>query len=100
MQIYLLTISVETKVKVNPNINNKKVIFNNCAPFTECISKINNTQIYNAKDIDIVMSIYSLTKYSNNSSRTSGSLWQYYRDEPFFDANDAIADFPASLNKK
>ena len=40
---------------VNNNNNNKKVIFKNCAPFTNCISEINNTQIDNAKDIDIVM---------------------------------------------
>ena len=38
------------------NNTNKKVIFKNCAPFTNCISEINNTQIDNAKDIDIVMS--------------------------------------------
>ena len=34
---------------------NKGVAFKNCAPFTNCISEINNTQIDNAKDIDIVM---------------------------------------------
>ena len=33
----------------------KKLIFNNCAPFTNCISKINSTQINNAEYIDIVM---------------------------------------------
>ena len=37
----------------------KKVIFKNCAPFTNCISEINNTQKDNAKDIDIVMPMYS-----------------------------------------
>ena len=37
----------------DPNNRNKKVIFKNCAPFTCCISKINNTQVDNAKDIDI-----------------------------------------------
>ena len=40
------------------NNTNKKVIFKNCAPFTNCISEINNTQVGNAKDIDIVMSMY------------------------------------------
>ena len=35
------------------NNTNKKVSFKNCGPFTNCISKINNTQIYNAKYIDI-----------------------------------------------
>ena len=39
---------------------NKKVIFKNCAPFTNCISEINNTQVDNAKDIDIVMSMYNV----------------------------------------
>ena len=48
------------------NNTNTKVTFKNCAPFTDCISKINNTQIDNAKDIDIVMPMYSLIEYSNN----------------------------------
>ena len=56
------------------NNTNKKVIFKNCAPFTDCISKINNTQVDNAKDIDIVMPMYNLIEYSNNYSKTSGSL--------------------------
>ena len=38
----------------------KKVIFKNYAPFTDCISEINNTQVDNAKDLDIVMSMYNL----------------------------------------
>ena len=49
---------------------NKKVIFKNCAPFTDCISKINNTQVDNAKDIDIVMPMYNLIEYSDNYSET------------------------------
>ena len=60
----------------------KGVIFKNCAPFSNCISKINNTQVDNAKDIDIVMPMYNLIEYSDNYAKTSGSLWQYYRDEP------------------
>ena len=42
------------------NNTNKKVIFKNCAPFTDCTSKINNTQVDDGKDIDIVMPIYNL----------------------------------------
>ena len=42
----------------------KKVIFKNCTPFTNCISKINNTQIDNADYIDIVMPMYNLIEYS------------------------------------
>ena len=56
------------------NNTNKKVIFKNCAPFTNCISKINNTQVDNAKDIDIVMPMYNLIEYRDNYSKTSGSL--------------------------
>ena len=37
-----------------------QVVFKNCAPFTNCINEINNTQKNNAKDIDIVMSMYNL----------------------------------------
>ena len=55
------------------NNTNKKVIFKNCAPFTNCISKINNTQIDNAEYIDIEMPMYNLKEYSDNYSKTSGS---------------------------
>ena len=60
----------------------KDVSFKNCASFINCISEINNTQIDNAKDIDIVMPIYNLVEYSDNYAKTSGSLWQYFRYEP------------------
>ena len=63
----------------------KEVTFKNCAPFTKCISRINNTDIDNAHDIDIVMPMYNLIEYSDNYSKTSGSLWQYYKDD--FDNN-------------
>ena len=66
----------------------KGVVFKNCAPFTNCISEINNTQVDNAKDIDIVMPMYNSIEYSDNYAKTSGSLWQYYRDEP----NNNLAD--------
>ena len=49
-------------------------MFKNCAPSTECISNINSAQIDNTKDIDVVMSVYNLMKYSDNHSKTSGSL--------------------------
>ena len=55
----------------------KVLAFKNYAPFTNCISEINNTQIDNAKDIDIVMPMYNLIEYFDNHSKTSGSLWQY-----------------------
>ena len=61
---------------------NKEETFENCAPFTKCISRINNIDIDNAHDIDIVMPMYNLIEYSDNYSKTSGSLWQYYKDDP------------------
>ena len=71
------------------NNTNKKVIFKNCAPFTNCISKINNTQIDNAEYIDIVMPMYNLIEYSDNYSKTSGNLWQYCKEIPAIH-NDGI----------
>ena len=57
----------------------KDVTFKNCTPFVKCISRINNTEIDNAKDTDIVMPMYNLIEYSDKSF---GSLWQYYKDIP------------------
>ena len=53
----------------------KGVVFKNCAPFTNCLSEVNNTQVDNAKDIDIVMPMYNLIEHSDNYAKTSGSLW-------------------------
>ena len=75
------------------NNTNKKVIFKNCAPFTNCISKINNTQIDNAKDIDIVMPMYNLIEYSDNYAKTTGSFWQYSKDIPARNVNGTIIVF-------
>ena len=77
----------------DPNNRNKKVIFKNCAPFTNCISKINNTQIDNAEYIDIVMPMYNLIEYSDNYSKTSGSLWQYCKEIPAVNNAGNIVDF-------
>ena len=52
----------------------KGAAFKNCAPFTNCISEINNIQVDNAKDIDIVVPMYNLIEYSDNYAKTSGSL--------------------------
>ena len=73
--------------------NIKNMIMKNCTPLTNCISKISNTQIDNAKDVDIVMLMYNLIEYSDNYSKISGGLWHYYRGESIL-ANGAIADFP------
>ena len=61
---------------------NKSVAFQNNAPFLNCISKINGIKIDNAEDLDVVMPMYNLLEYSKNYRKTTGSLWNYYRDEP------------------
>ena len=73
----------------------KGVTFKNCAPFTKCISRINNTDIDNAHDIDIVMPMYNLIEYSDNYPKTSGSLWRYYKDDP----NDNLTDSESFKSK-
>ena len=49
-------------------------------------------EIGHAKDIDELTPIYDLTEYSDNYMKLSGSLWQYYRDEPFIGNNGNIID--------
>ena len=68
-------------------------MFKNCAPFTNCRSKINNTQIDNAEYIDIVMSMHNLIEYSDNYSKTSGSLWKYCKEIPAVNNDGNIVDF-------
>ena len=60
----------------------QKKAFKNNAPFISCIIKINNTLIGNAVDLDIVMPVYNLIEYNKNYSKTSGSLWNYFRVDP------------------
>ena len=89
------TISVNSTAAAGAAVNNinKEVIFKNCAPFTNCISEINNTQIDNVKDIDIVMPMYNLIQYSDNYAKVTGSLWQYCKDIRALNANDEITRF-------
>ena len=72
---------------------NQKVIFKNCAPFTNCMGEVNNTQVDDAQDIDIVMPMYNLIEYSDVYSNTSGSLCQYYRFESALDNNTILLTF-------
>ena len=92
------TITVpNTGIAANSNIR-KIIAIKNYTPFTDYISEINNTQIDNAIYIDIIMSVYDLIEYSDKYSKTSGILWQYYRDDSFLNKNGDIADFPVDNN--
>ena len=77
---------VKGKITVtNPNVNpnfNKELTLKNNAPFISRISKINGELVESAEDLDIVIPMYNLLEYSKNYEKTSGSLFNYYRDEP------------------
>ena len=100
---YLLvkgTITVPNTIAAGTAVNNtnKKIIFNDCAPFTDYITEIINTQVDNAQKIDIEILMYNLIQYSDAYSKISGSLLQYYRDELALDDNHNIIDCPANNN--
>ena len=64
------------------------MVFKNNVPFIICISKINGIKIDIAEDLDFVMPMYNLHEYSKNYRKTTGNLWNYYRDEPNSDTDD------------
>ena len=63
-----------------PHNVKKKLKIENCAPVTNCITKINNIQVNDDHDVEAVMPKYNLKQYSEIYSKTLGNLWQYYRD--------------------
>ena len=79
---YIVVKGTITVTNPNDSTYNKKLAFKNNAPFNSCISKTNNTLIGTAEDLDIVMSMYNLLEYSKTYSKTTGSLWNYYWNEP------------------
>ena len=76
------TNATATNTANNNAFGEKELVFKNNAPFINCISKINGVKIDNAEDLDVVMPMYNLLEYSKNYRKTTGSLWNYYRDEP------------------
>ena len=79
---YIVVKGTLTVTNPDNNAHDKKLAFKNNAPFVSCISKINNTLIDNAEDLDIVLPMYNLFEYSKNYSKNKRSFWNYYRDEP------------------
>ena len=73
-------ILVVRNITVNAD-NNTDVAFKNCSLFSTCPTKINGVFVDEANHIYIAMSMYNLIEYSDNYSDTSGSLWQFKRDE-------------------
>ena len=73
---------------VAANIN---VTFKNCAPFTRCVTNINDEHVQTAENLVIIMSMYNLIEYSDNYADSSGSLYQFKRDEsPMNDAKNPL----------
>ena len=66
------------------------MVFINNAPFINYTSKINGVKTDNAEDLDVAMPIYNLLEYSKNYRKTTGRLWNYYRNEPNSGINNGI----------
>ena len=75
----------------------KDVTITDYVRFSKCISNINNTKVDDAQGINMIMAKYNIIKYRENYSKTSGSLQQYYRDEPNANFTDS-ASFKSEEN--
>ena len=74
---YIVVSGTITVADSNDANYKKELAFKNNAPFISCISKINNTLIDSAEDLDTVMPLYNSIEYSKNYSKTTGILWNY-----------------------
>ena len=83
-----------------PSNNNTDVPFKSCAPFSTCTTRINDIFVDEANHIYIVMPLYNLIEYSDNYSDTSGSLWQFKRDEVPANNTDLTIDNSQSFKHK
>ena len=76
---YIVVKGTLTVKDSNNDVYDIKLALKNNALFVSCISKINNTLIDNAEDLDTVMPMYNLLQYSKNYSKTIRNFWNYYR---------------------
>ena len=88
----LVTENIEV---VNGN-NNTSVCFKNCSPFTRCVTHLNDEHIETSENLDLIMSLSNLIEYSDNYEQSSGSLWQYKRDEKNLNATGNINNVNAN----
>ena len=68
-------------IKIADIAADTNVAFKNCAPFTRCVTHINNEHVETAENFDIIMPMYNLIEYSDNDGDSSGSLYQFKRNE-------------------
>ena len=85
---YILVTGDIKVANVAPNTN---VEFKNCDPFTRCVTHINDEHVETTENMDIIMPMYNLIEYSDNYADSSGSLYQFKRDEsPMNDAENSL----------
>ena len=77
-----------------------QVVFISCAPFKDCRTEINDNFVDYADFIKITMPMYNLIEYCDNYSDTSGSLWDFNRDEIVDNANVTNDDYAPSFKYK
>ena len=91
-------------ILVNGNIEDKadnaSEAFKDCAPFTKCITHINNEHLETAENLDIMMPMYNLLEYCNNYEESSGNLYQFKRDEPPPNNRNVSLDTSSSFKYK
>ena len=68
-------------IKVAAVAANTNLALKNCAPFTRCLTHINDEHVETADNLDIIMPMYNLIEYSDNYADFSGSLYQFKRNE-------------------
>ena len=74
--------------------------FKNCAPFSNCITKIKGTTINDAEDLDLAMSMYNLLECISNYFDTTSSLGFYSKDEATNFNDDIVDGNPKISNSK
>ena len=84
---------VDGTIRAANALNDTRLALKNCALFTKCNLEINDEHVDTAENLDIVMLTYNLIEYSDNYQDSSGTLYQYKRDEPLED--NAVANLTA-----
>ena len=74
-------ILVTGDIKVTGIAADTNVAFKNWAPYTRCATHINDEHVETVENLDIITPMYNLTEYSDNYADSSGSLYQFKRDE-------------------
>ena len=78
-------------IKIADIAADTNVAFKNCAPFTRCVTHINDELVETAENLDIIMPMYNLIEYSDNYADSSVNLYQFKRDEsPMNDNNNPL----------